>query len=68
MSETKRPVQPVRVDYKCDMPGCTGRMRPTGATLMSNPPQYPHDCNTCGVRMTFRGVTYPYIAYEEVPQ
>lgn len=40
----------------CDKCG-RGEMRPTGETLMSNPPQYPHKCATCG---NVENLLHPY--------
>lgn len=49
------------VDYLC--PECkTGRLRPTGMILTSNPAQYPHKCTKCEHFDTFLKV-YPYIEY-----
>lgn len=63
--ETKKEVRTVRVDYEC--PKCkTGHLRSTETVLTSNPPQYPHMCNTpgCGYGETFMNKAYPYIDYE----
>lgn len=51
------------VDYTCDKCG-KGQYRPDGYALMSSPPQYPHECNECGHKATFK-VKYPYIEYVE---
>lgn len=65
MSEILREVKQVEIDYTCDACG-TGKMRPTGATLMSSPPKHPHKCNSCGAEQTFRGVKYPHLTYRPV--
>jgi predicted RNA-binding Zn-ribbon protein involved in translation (DUF1610 family) len=52
MSEKQTPVQTVVVDYVCDSCG-EGHMLPTGITLTSNPPQYPHKCDKCGTQDVF---------------
>ena len=36
-----------------------GTMKPTGITLLSIPPQYPHKCNKCGAELTVKGHCFP---------
>jgi hypothetical protein len=61
MTEITTVMVPVEIDKAC---AClSGRMRPTGAALMSNPPKYPHVCNRCGHKETFR-VKYPHITHK----
>jgi len=58
MPEIKN-IQMQSVDEPC--PVCKqGYMRPTGVTLMSNPPQYPHKCTKCQYEQTY-SMRYPYI-------
>lgn len=65
MSETRKEVKQVQVDYLC--PKCNiGHLRSTGTVLTSNPPQFPHKCNNCDYMETFRDKQYPYIDYEEI--
>lgn len=64
MSETKAVVQTVLVQYRCNE--CdNGTMKPSGIILTSNPPQYPHECNSCFHKQTFL-IKYPYTEYKEV--
>lgn len=46
--------------------GCGGEFNPTGISLMSNPPQYPHVCNKCGKEETSRGFKFPRTVIEEI--
>ena len=55
------------VRYYCDKDGCDGEMLPTGVCYPTYPGQYPHVCDKCGARLTFRD-TYPRIVWEEVKQ
>jgi transposase-like protein len=57
-----RKVETSQVDERCPVCG-QGWMRPTGITLMSNPPQYPHKCTSCAYEQTY-SVRYPYIVHE----
>ena len=59
-------VSTYRVRMMCDK--CEGgEMVSTGASLMSNPPQYIHRCNGCGYETSYLGgKNYPYIKYAEV--
>lgn len=52
------PVKTFEVDEVHEI--CAGRYRPTGSTLLTNPPQYPHECNRCGHKEIFK-VMFPYI-------
>ena len=61
MSEERLPVQTVCVDYVCDSCG-EGHMRPTGLTLTSHPPQYPHLCDKCAASAVFT-VIYPQLLH-----
>ena len=54
-----RKVESTQVDEKCPKCG-QGYMRPTGIVLTSNPPQYPHKCQSCGHEQIY-GMQYPYI-------
>lgn len=63
MAEKRVEVKMYQVTYTCGACG-VGKMKPTGISLMSNPPQYPHKCNKCGYENTFRS-TYPKIVYEQ---
>jgi len=54
-----RNVNVQQADEKCPVCG-NGYMRPTGITLLSDPPQFPHQCNSCGYKQTY-SVRYPYI-------
>lgn len=65
MPEARQAMVPVQIDYVCDRCG-QGRMRPTGMTLTSNPPQYPHACTACDARGTFL-VIYPTVRFEPDP-
>ena len=66
MAEVKTELKAFQVDCTCNT--CkVGKMRPTGFTFMSNPPQYPHECAGCGARETFL-TTYPRISYEEITE
>jgi hypothetical protein len=44
MGEERFEMKPYGVRYKCN---CGGEMIPTGKMLMSNPPQFPHECKEC---------------------
>lgn len=58
MSERELPATVVYVGYVCDDCG-RGWMEPTGNTmLMSDPPQFPHACTSCGATRNFT-VRYP---------
>jgi hypothetical protein len=56
--EVRREVKTYIIEYEC--PECKeGNLYPTGRVLLSSPPQYPHKCNKCGYKETFRGIKYP---------
>jgi hypothetical protein len=64
VAENKAIICAIRVRYVCDK--CLeGDMRPTGETLLSDPPKFPHVCEACGHKGLFC-VIYPHIRYEEV--
>ena len=63
MSETTTPLICVRREYRCDECG-TGKMLPTGYTLTSFPPQYPHSCDSCGAYQVL-GRCYPLVEFVE---
>ena len=65
MSETRQPARPIWIDYRCDVEGCEGLMRPTGVMLLSQPPWYPHVCDTCDAKRDFHR-KYPALEYEGV--
>jgi hypothetical protein len=68
MTEIKRDVKQVYVDYEC--PKCRiGHLRPTGTLLTTDPPQVPHKCNNinCDYMETFNKM-YPYVDYEIIIQ
>lgn len=58
--ETRTEVKTFEIDMLCDK--CGGKMRPTGMMHLTNPPQFPHRCQTCDAQWTF-GVKYPYIKH-----
>lgn len=60
--EKKIEVRSFEISYICDR--CNeGTMIYTGVTLMSNPPQYPHRCDTCFNTQNLKNI-YPRIHYE----
>lgn len=60
--EVEKEVRVLKIDFEC--PKCeAGFLRPTGAALMSNPPIYPHKCNSCEYVQSFKH-SYPIIRYE----
>ena len=66
-NETSVEVKVFRIDLRCTE--CeTGRMRPTGETYLTNPPQHVHKCNNkeCGSKIRVRGKCYPIIEYKEI--
>ncbi len=67
MAEIKTELRPVVVQLRCDECG-VGEMKHNGVSLMSNPPQFPHICDNCGVEVRVRETPYPRIVYvyEEV--
>jgi predicted RNA-binding Zn-ribbon protein involved in translation (DUF1610 family) len=65
MSERTYQVRTVGVEYVCDQCGA-GTMQLRGNTmLMSNPPQYPHQCDKCGHRQDLLA-KYPTYRVERV--
>ena len=65
MSERTYEARMVGVDYTCD--DCnTGVMEQTGVMLMSDPPQWPHKCNNCGVTKNL-WQKYPTVRWERIP-
>ena len=62
MPEIEYPVKAHEIDYTCDECG-EGLMRPTGASLMTSPPYYPHVCTVCRKVENFRDTRYPYTVY-----
>jgi hypothetical protein len=66
MTQASIPLKTELVSYRYDrgcMCGPEGRMRPTGLTLLTDPPRYPHKCTACGREETFL-VSYPYLGHE----
>lgn len=59
--EKKIKVVPFEVHQYCE---CGGEFIPTGLVLTSYPPQYPHACNKCDKRETFKK-SYPTIEYSK---
>jgi hypothetical protein len=60
--EKKFEIRIFLIEMLCD--DCEGGvMKPTGVALTSNPPKYPHKCNTCGVEHIYLRC-YPYKDYE----
>lgn len=58
--EVSTEVKVIVVRMKCE---CGGEMKPTGQCLTSYPPQYPHVCDKCGKKVTYR-IVYPDLRYE----
>ena len=59
MSERKTPCSTYKVEYVCDM--CKdGVMEPSGKTIVIDPPEYVHVCNSCGNKDSFL-IRYPEI-------
>ena len=66
MSEKAFDVRVIGVNYVCD--GCNnGLMEHTNMALMTDPPQYPHQCTHCGAVKNLLK-RYPYVRYEEMPK
>lgn len=64
LTEEKVPVRVFIVRKRC--PVCAlGHMEQCGPALMAMPPQYPHQCPSCGHRDHYR-TTYPDLEYEEI--
>lgn len=63
--EEKKEARTFIIDYKC--PKCEdGYLRPTGLCFTSNPPQFPHKCNTCEYGETIMEKRYPYTTTESI--
>lgn len=62
MSEQKKKVETFLATYTCDNCG-EGSMIATGARFLSHPPKYPHVCDNCGAKDTFK-CEYPRYVYE----
>ena len=61
MPRVQQPLRPVQVRYICDE--CEqGDYLPNSTMLLSDPPQFPHTCNSCGHKKTFLE-KYPAIRY-----
>lgn len=52
MAEIEQEVKVYRVDFLCDACG-EGKMEFDGIVLTSCPPQYPHQCRSCGDKKIF---------------
>lgn len=67
MPETEQKIEQFELDYICDKCG-VGKMRRTGITLTSDPPQFPHICDNkeCGEKKTFTDIYYPATAYRRI--
>ena len=57
----KEEVKTYQLKLMCE---CGGEFKSTGIVLTSNPPQYPHACNSCGKQIT-KWECYPYIKNEK---
>lgn len=64
MPKIETPVGWVLEEYVCDACG-KGKMIPTGMTLMSQPAQYPHRCDTCDAHQNFKA-RYPNLASKTI--
>lgn len=60
MKEERFELKPFGVRYICN---CGGEMVPTGQMLMSNPPQFPHECKECGESVNLIE-KYPTVKWE----
>ena len=65
MSEQVKPVEYVAMRYICDDCG-EGEMIAQKMVLLSMPPHFPHVCNKCGAKKTFR-MSYPTTGHRDVP-
>jgi len=63
MTEIRIPVTTIQVDKACTC--TTGRMRYNGLALLTDPPQFPHKCNSCGKEENYLNV-YPHLVHEPV--
>lgn len=59
------PVRPVRVEWLCPQPDCTGRMEYTGTQWPMYPAGYHHRCTVCGFPGALSGEHYPRIEYRD---
>ena len=59
MSERVAEVKTLTVEMICDKCGNGRMIRNGNIMLCSNPPQYPHKCNSCGYEENYP-FTYPY--------
>lgn len=62
MKEKEAELKVFRVKMFCD---CGGEMEPKGFVLFSDPIEYRHECNKCGLYQTFKE-QYPTIKYRAV--
>ena len=61
----RKKVISIKVQLPCEHEGCAGFMESSsGMVLTSNPPQYPHRCNICGVERHITGHTFPYMEFK----
>lgn len=58
------PVKTVKRHLMCD---CGGEYKSTGNSYMTYPPQYPHQCNNCGDKVTKRKM-YPLVIHLPVEE
>ena len=61
--EEEQKVETYYVRLYCE---CGGEMKPNGMSLMSNPPQYPHNCDRCGYKENISDKRYPLTIYKYV--
>ena len=64
MPQVSKKTNTMKVDFKC--PKCEkGHLRPNGTSVMTYPPQHPHNCNNfeCDYSEIFIDTIYPYIDY-----
>ena len=60
MKEERFELQPYGVRYICD---CGDEMLPTGTMLMTDPPKFPHKCQSCDSTITLNE-KYPTVKWE----
>jgi len=64
MSEFERESRAIQVCQSCEH--CDeGQMMATGMVLTSFPAQYPHVCDDCGHKETYKN-SYPFIKYKAI--
>ena len=63
MREEGRRLETYVVEAFCDK--CNGPLNFTGRTLLSNPEQYVHKCDNCGVEENLPYI-FPRIEYREI--